>query len=82
MKINYYATKNVCDALFPLLRPNSRVVHVSSRMGLLSWIKNKKIKEKFWKKDKIIQDVDSLMEDYLKFNYFLANFTIIKGFIF
>ncbi|XP_070566120.1 carbonyl reductase [NADPH] 1-like isoform X2 [Ptychodera flava] len=30
---NFFGTVDVCDALFPLLRPHSRVVHVSSRAG-------------------------------------------------
>ncbi|XP_070566130.1 carbonyl reductase [NADPH] 1-like [Ptychodera flava] len=33
---NFFGTLDVCDALFPLLRPHSRVVHVSSRGGTMT----------------------------------------------
>ena len=64
IRVNFTATINVCDALFPLLRSNSRVVHVSSRMGLLTWINNSKLREKFLQQ-KTIEEVASLMNDYL-----------------
>ena len=33
---NFFGTLNVCNAIFPLLRPNARVVNVSSRLGVAS----------------------------------------------
>ncbi|XP_070566122.1 carbonyl reductase [NADPH] 1-like [Ptychodera flava] len=33
---NFFGTVDVCDALFPLLRPHSRVVHVASRAGTIT----------------------------------------------
>ncbi|XP_070566126.1 carbonyl reductase [NADPH] 1-like isoform X2 [Ptychodera flava] len=33
---NFFGTLDVCDALFPLLRPHSRVVHVASRAGTMA----------------------------------------------
>lgn len=41
IRINFTSTLNVCNALFPLLRPHSRVVNISSRLGFLSSIKMK-----------------------------------------
>jgi hypothetical protein len=38
--VNYTGTINLCDALFPLLRPHSRVVNVSSRAGMLKVCKD------------------------------------------
>jgi carbonyl reductase 1 len=32
-RVNYNGTKNVSNALLPLLRPHARVVNVSSLMG-------------------------------------------------
>jgi len=32
-RVNYFGTKNVSNALIPLLRPHARVVNVSSLMG-------------------------------------------------
>lgn len=36
IKVNFTGTLNVSKALFPLLKPHARVVHVSSFVGLLS----------------------------------------------
>ncbi|XP_070566998.1 carbonyl reductase [NADPH] 1-like [Ptychodera flava] len=33
---NFFGTLDVCDALFPVLRPHSRVVNVASRKGTIS----------------------------------------------
>ena len=35
METNYWASKNVCDILFPLLKAGARVVNVSSSAGFL-----------------------------------------------
>ena len=35
MATNYWASKNVCDFLFPLLKDGARVVNVSSSAGFL-----------------------------------------------
>ena len=35
METNYWATKKVCETLFPLLRDGARVVNVSSSAGFL-----------------------------------------------
>lgn len=32
-RVNFFATMNVCNELFPLLRPHGRVVNVSSSAG-------------------------------------------------
>ncbi len=36
VRANYFGTRRVCEALFPLLRPGARVVNVSSSAG---WLK-------------------------------------------
>lgn len=33
-RVNFFATMNCCNELFPLLRPGARVVNVSSSSGL------------------------------------------------
>ncbi|XP_021946203.1 carbonyl reductase [NADPH] 1 [Folsomia candida] len=38
---NYFATKDFCNAIFPLLRPHARVVNVSSSSGYLKKINGK-----------------------------------------
>jgi carbonyl reductase 1 len=65
IKINYTGTLNVCYALFPLLRSNARVVHISSRLGLLSLIKNKCVREKVANKNLTFQDIDEVNKAFL-----------------
>jgi carbonyl reductase 1 len=45
-KTNYWSTKNVCDLLFPALKPGARVVNVSSSSGKLSTISDSDLKKK------------------------------------
>lgn len=37
LQTNFWGVVNVCDALFPLLRPHARVVNISSRLGKKSF---------------------------------------------
>merc|ERR1719429_429281 len=46
-KTNYWSTKNVCELLFPILRPGARVVNVSSSAGKVANMKDSPIKAKF-----------------------------------
>ena len=46
-KTNYWSTKNVCDILFPILKPGARVVNVSSSAGKVANMKDSPIKAKF-----------------------------------
>ena len=63
---NFTATINVSDILFPLLRSNARVVHVSSRLGLLSELPNNSLKDKFMDENLTLQGLISLMNDYIE----------------
>jgi carbonyl reductase 1 len=45
-KTNYWSTKNVCDLLFPILKPGARVVNVSSCCGTLSTMPDSDLKKK------------------------------------
>ncbi|KAJ8940429.1 hypothetical protein NQ314_010726 [Rhamnusium bicolor] len=45
--VNYFGTLRVCEALFPLLRTNARVVNISSSAGHLHRIPSADIRAKF-----------------------------------
>ena len=45
--VNFFGTLRVCSALFPLLRPHARVVHVSSRAGRIGIIRSQELQAKF-----------------------------------
>ena len=66
--INFTGTLNVCNALFPLLRSNSRVVNVSSRLGLLCRVKDKKLRDKISDPNNTVEDIVNIVEDYLKYH--------------
>jgi NAD(P)-dependent dehydrogenase (short-subunit alcohol dehydrogenase family) len=66
MSINFFGTLNVSNALFPLLRPNSRVVNVSSRLGLLTQVDNKEIKSKIKHESLTTEEVVQIVNDYIE----------------
>jgi len=54
-RVNFFATMNFCNEIFPLLRPHARVVNVSSSAGCLKNIKGKELRQKF-ANDKLTRD--------------------------
>lgn len=56
----------MCKALFPLLRPNARVVNVSSRLGMLSSVKSKELREKLRSADLSAEEIAKIMSDYVE----------------
>lgn len=66
VRVNFYGTKNVCNALFPLLRPHARVVNLSSSAGMLSKIPNENIREEFKNPDLTVEELCSIVDRYLQ----------------
>ena len=75
LETNYFGTKNVCEAFFPILRPGARVVNVSSDDGHLTRITNKKnpqaskgLREQFAKSGSefTMDELDDLMNKFIK----------------
>ena len=64
--LNFYGTINLCNALFPLLRNNGRVINVSSRLGLLNKISNKALKEKIKSESLTMNDLNEIVKNYIK----------------
>lgn len=50
---NFFSTLNVCNELFPLLRPHARVVNVSSSAGMLKRIPSEDVQKKIASADTI-----------------------------
>ena len=66
---NYYGTKRVCSLMFPLLRPGSRVVNVSSSCGKLSMIDGENcqiLRDKFSHPELSSAALDKLMDDFVE----------------
>lgn len=66
IRVNYYGTLRVCEALFPLLRQNARVVTVSSSAGFLRNIRSETLRAKFSEPDLTIERITNLMEKFVK----------------
>lgn len=65
IRVNYFALRSVCDALFPLLRTGARVVNVSSSCGHLSRIPGRQLKEQLSSPSLTIQKLDALMRQFV-----------------
>ncbi|KAF5294428.1 hypothetical protein FQA39_LY13413 [Lamprigera yunnana] len=68
---NYFGTLQVCEELFPLLRPNAQVVNMSSVLGHLAYIPSSTLRSKFSTPDLTIPQLSQLMNDYIKYVQFL-----------
>lgn len=66
IEINYKGTLNMCDEFFPLLRPHARVVHVSSRVGMLKVCKNPDFRTKLTSEDLTIEEITTLMDKFIE----------------
>ena len=71
MNINYFGTLNVCNALFPLLRNNARVVNLSSRLGLLNQVSNKDIKKKICSESLTVEEISEIVNEYIEYGVIL-----------
>lgn len=65
IKVNYFGLKRVCNALFPLLKPHARVVHVSSSAGHLSRIPSESLRAQFANPNLTEQQLDALIQDFI-----------------
>jgi hypothetical protein len=77
VNLNYFGTLNLCNALFPLLKPNSRVVNVTSDWGFIYYVRNENIRNKLVSVDNI-DDLSLLMKEFIKYkNNVLIKYKII-----
>lgn len=66
VKTNYFGTLNVCDQLFPLLRPNARVVNISSSLGKLCKLPGSLLRAKFSSDSLSKEELKNLMSQYVE----------------
>uniref|UniRef100_A0A1B6KVH8 carbonyl reductase (NADPH) n=1 Tax=Graphocephala atropunctata TaxID=36148 RepID=A0A1B6KVH8_9HEMI len=64
--VNYLALVDVCEALFPLLRPHARVVHISSSAGHLLRIPSTQIQERLKDPSLTVERLSELMQEFVK----------------
>jgi len=65
IQINYFSLRAVCTALYPLLRPHARVVHISSSAGRLCNITGQELKQKLASPDLTEAELDKIMNDFV-----------------
>lgn len=68
IRTNFTATLDISKAFLPILKPYGRLVTVSSRLGLLSQIKNDEIKAKFRDPNLTLDGLVQLMNDYMEYD--------------
>ena len=66
IRINFTGTLNLCNALFPLLRPHARVVNVSSRAGLLNVVKDEAIRNRLQSDDLTVSELVGILDNFVK----------------
>ncbi|XP_064481688.1 carbonyl reductase [NADPH] 1-like [Ornithodoros turicata] len=64
VRTNYFSVVNVCNHLFPILRPHARIVNVSSSAGMLKRIPGEEIQSKFIAAD-TVEKLSELMKAYV-----------------
>jgi len=66
IRVNYFALRAVCDALFPLLLPGARVVNLSSSAGRLSLIPGEELRRTLSSPLLTIDQLDTLMRQFVE----------------
>ncbi|XP_018327903.1 carbonyl reductase [NADPH] 1-like [Agrilus planipennis] len=66
IKVNYFATLEVCNVLFPILRQNARVINLSSSAGRLSRIPSSDIRDKFKDSKLTVPKLNELMQEFVR----------------
>ncbi|XP_060530837.1 carbonyl reductase [NADPH] 3-like [Cylas formicarius] len=66
LELNYFGTVRICEALFPLLRENARVVNVSSLAGQLNLIPSEKLRNRLKDPNLTITELNNIMEKFIR----------------
>lgn len=64
--VNYFATLHLCEALFPLLRKNARVINVSSSAGHLSLVVSAESRAKLSASTLTVPQLNKLAEQFVE----------------
>lgn len=66
VRTNFFSLLDVCDELFPLLRPHARVVNLSSSAGMLARVEGEEMKKRFSNPNLTIPELRAMMEEYIE----------------
>ncbi|XP_050053007.1 carbonyl reductase [NADPH] 1-like [Aphis gossypii] len=65
VRVNYFALRSVCDALFPLLKAGARVVNLSSSFGRLSLFPGEELRRKLSSPQLTVDELDALVRQFV-----------------
>ncbi|CAH1404201.1 unnamed protein product [Nezara viridula] len=65
LRVNFFALINVCNALFPLLRPHARVVNVSSALGFLGRVPGEDLRKTLGDPNLTLKDLTNLINQFI-----------------
>lgn len=57
---------NVCKVMFPILKPNARAINMSSRLGMLTSVKSKELRDKLKSSDLQVDEIAKIMSDFVE----------------
>jgi carbonyl reductase 1 len=66
LHINVTSLANVCDILFPILRPGARIVNLSSSAGMLKRIPGEELRKRIGSNNLTRGDLNDLMQEYIE----------------
>ena len=66
LRINFFSTLNVSNEFFKILRPHARVLNVSSRAGVLTWLADADIIAKLSSEKTNIDDIVKIANDFVE----------------
>ncbi|KAL5243273.1 hypothetical protein ACI65C_010683 [Semiaphis heraclei] len=66
IRVNYFALRTVCDALFPLLVSGARVVNLSSSVSRLSLIPSEELRQTLSSPQLSTDELDTLMRQFVE----------------
>ncbi|CAG8557786.1 porcine testicular carbonyl reductase 20beta-Hydroxysteroid dehydrogenase [Rhizophagus irregularis] len=61
---NFYGTLNLCNQLYPLIRPNGRLINISSSVGMLKTLSSPELQKEFSREDLDIDELIGLMKKF------------------
>ncbi|PKY46488.1 porcine testicular carbonyl reductase 20beta-Hydroxysteroid dehydrogenase [Rhizophagus irregularis] len=61
---NFYGTLNLCNQLYPLIRPNGRLINISSSVGMLKILSSPELQKEFSREDLDIDELIGLMKKF------------------
>lgn len=64
--VNYFGLIRICEALFPILRSDARVVNISSSCGHLSKIPSEGLKQRLSDKNLTLAGLSDLMNEFVE----------------